>query len=271
MIGRALKWVVIALFLAVVLCPLAWLLVSSLKLNSDFFTNPIGAPSPWTIGNYITVLTEQPMLLYLVNSVLVATLSTLVGAAIALPASFVFLLDFPLKRFFSSLLVFGLFVPTSAFMIPYYLLVSRLGLYNSDIGIALVYVGIATPTGFLIVSTYMRDAVRTELVEAARLDGATLWQTFLRVAAPIAMRGVVTACIFLVIISWNELLYALLLSQDDGSRTVQVAISFLVATYSANFPNAFAAMVLALIPVTVVFVFLNRRIVAGLGMAVGLK
>jgi len=271
MIGRILKWTALGVFLAIVLAPLLWLLLSSFKSNSEFFTNPLGAPQRWTFINYVTVLTQAPMLLYLFNSLLVAVLSTLFGALIALLASFVFLLEFPFKRFFYLLMVFGLFVPTSAFMIPYFLLVSKLGLYDTDLGIALVYVGIATPTGFLIVNTYMRDAVRTELIEASCLDGASLHQSFLRIVAPISMRGVATACVFLVIMSWNELLYALLLSQGDQSRTVQVAISFLVATYAANFPNAFAAMIIAMLPIVIIYIFVNKQIVSGLGMAVGMK
>ncbi len=271
MIGRIFRWTALVLFLAIVLAPLLWLLLSSFKSNSEFFSNPLGAPLRWTFVNYVTVLTQAPMLLYLFNSLVVALLSTLFGALIALLASFVFLLEFPLKRLFYLLMVFGLFVPTSAFMIPYFLLVSKLGLYDSDLGIALVYVGIATPTGFLIINTYMRDAIRSELIEASCLDGASLHQSFLRIVAPISMRGVATACVFLVIMSWNELLYALLLSQGDRSRTVQVAISFLVATYAANFPNAFAAMILAMLPIVVIYIFVNKQIVSGLGMAVGMK
>lgn len=271
MIAKALKWLFLCLFLIIVVLPLFWLLLSSFKLNAEFFSNPLGFPAHWSFANYVTVLTEAPMLLYLANSIAISAASTLLGALVALAAAFVFLFEFRLKRFFYLLLTFALFVPTSAFMIPYFLMISRLGLYNNDLGIALVYVGISLPTSFLIVSTYMRDAVKSELIEASYLDGATLHQSFVLIVVPISMRGVITACIFLLIIGWNELLYALLLSQSDGSRTVQVAISFLVATYTANFPQAFAAMVLAVLPIIVIYAFLNKRIVAGLGMAIGSK
>lgn len=272
MIARIARWIVLFVFLAIVLLPLAWLIVSSLEPNQEFFSRPGGlAPFAWGFSNYRSVLTEEPMLRYLFNSLFVSLTSAVVGSAVALLAAYVFLFRFPFKGFFYSLLTFGLFVPTSAFMIPYFLLMSRAGLYNSDPGIALVYVGVSLPTAFLIVSTHMREAVFSELLEAGFLDGATVHQTFRRIVAPLAMPGAITAGIFLVIIGWNELLYALLLSQDDSSRTVQVAISFLVATYTANFTQAFAAMIIAVLPVVVIYVFLNRRIVAGLGMVVGLK
>lgn len=272
MIGRILRWIALLLFLIVILFPLVWLLFSSFLPNREFFSSPLAFASiRWSLQNYASVLTEQPMVLYLMNSLFVSLASTLLGTVIALLASFAFLFRFPLKRIFHSLLVFGLFVPTSAFMIPYFLLISRIGLYNSDIGIALVYAGVSVPTAFLIISTHMREAVYAEFIEASLLDGASVHQTFLHIAAPLALPGAITASIFLVIIGWNELLYALLLSQGDGSRTVQVAISFLVATYTANFTQAFAAMILAVLPVIVIYIFLNKRIVAGLGMAAGLK
>ncbi len=272
MMARILRWAVLLAFLAVVLLPLIWLLGASLEPNQELFSRPGGLASiHWGFQNYGSVLVEAPMLLYLFNSLFVSAASALVGSAVATLAAYAFLFRFPLRRLFYPLLTFGLFVPTSAFMIPYFLMVSRIGLYNSDPGIALVYVGISLPTAFLIVTTHMREAVFAELLEASFLDGATVHQTFRGIVAPLALPGAVTAGIFLVIIGWNELLYALLLSQDDLSRTVQVAISFLVATYTANFTQAFAAMIIAVLPVVAIYIFLNRRIVAGLGMVVGLK
>jgi raffinose/stachyose/melibiose transport system permease protein len=272
MIGRVLRWAVLLLFLLMVLLPLVWLLVSSFLPNREFFSRPLAFASiRWNARNYASVLLEQPMILYLVNSLVVSLASTGLGTLVALCAAFVFLFRFRLRRLAYFLLVFGLFVPTSAFMIPYFLMVSRIGLYDSLSGIALVYTGVSLPTAFLIISTHMKEAVYTEYLEASLLDGASMHQTFLHVAAPLALPGAITASVFLVIIGWNELLYALLLSQNDGSRTVQVAISFLVATYTANFTQAFAAMILAVLPVVAIYVVLNKRIVAGLGRAVGLK
>jgi raffinose/stachyose/melibiose transport system permease protein len=272
MIGRVFRWAALLLFLAVILLPLVWLLFSSFLANEEFFSRPLAfASNRWSLDNYARVLTEQPMLLYLMNSLIVAVASTCLGTVVALLASFAFLFRFPLRRPINLLLSFGLFVPTSAFMIPYFLMISRFGLYDNLAGIALVYAGVSIPTAFLIITTHMREAVFPEFIEASLLDGASVHQVFRLVVAPIAFPGAVTAAIFLVIIGWNELLYALLLSQGDASRTVQVAISFLVATYTANFTQAFAAMILAVAPVLVIYIVLNKRILSGLGMAAGLK
>ena len=266
------RWVVLLLFLLIVLLPLVWLLASSFLPNREFFSRPLAlASTRWDLRNYVGVLQAQPMLRYLLNSLFVSLVSAAAGSIIALLSAFVFLFHFPMKRLFYSLMVFGLFVPISAFMIPYFLMISRIGLYDSLPGIALVYAGVSLPTAFLIVSTHMKEAVYGEFIEASFLDGASLSQMFARIAAPLSLPGAMTSSIFLLIIGWNELLYALLLSQNDGSRTVQVAISFLVATYTANFTEAFAAMILAMLPVVVIYIFLNQRIVAGLGMAAGLK
>lgn len=271
MITKIFKWIFLVFFLLIILLPLVWLLSSSLKSNNEFFLNTLGFPRHITFSNYRTVLTEQPMLKYLFNSFFISALSTLVGLAIAMLASFIFLFDFKHKKFFRLLLTFGIFIPTSAFMIPYFFVISRIGLYDNVLGIALVYIGISLPNGFLIIDAYMQDIVKTDVLEASFLDGASLFQCFSKIVVPISSRGAMTAAIILFINSWNELLYALLLSQNDTSRTVQVAISFLVATFSANFPQAFAAMVVAMLPIILIYVFLNKRIVAGLGTAMASK
>jgi len=271
MIAKIFKWIFLVLFSLLIILPLIWLLFSSLKTNNEFFENMLGIPVHITLYNYRIVLTEQPMLRYLFNSFFVSISSTLIGLAVAMLASFIFLFDFKYKKFLRLFLTFGIFIPTSAFMIPYFLIISRIGLYDNLLGIALIYIAISLPSSFLIINNYMQDIVKTDILEASFLDGASFFECFTKIVTPISSRGAMTAAIILFINSWNELLYALLLSQSDRSRTVQVAISFLVATFSANFPQAFAAMIMAMLPIIVLYIFLNKRIVAGLGMAMASK
>jgi raffinose/stachyose/melibiose transport system permease protein len=264
MIRKLISGTIIIFFLALVIIPLLWIFISSFKSNAEFFSNPFSLPSFWSFSNYVKAFSLEPLLLYLANSITVALVSTVLTIIVTALAAYVFLYQFPLKQGIYFLLIFGLFVPLSAFMLPYFLVVNRLGLYDTVWGLALVYAGISMPLSFLIIHTYLKEIVTQEIIEASYIDGATFYKVFSYIAAPLAKGGMITASIFLLISSWNELLYALLLTQSDQSRTVQVAIRFFISSFAANYPLAFAAIIIAILPMIVIYIFFNNQIVSGL-------
>ena len=240
------------------------MLLSSFKSNRELFMSPFGLPSTWRLSNYAAVFEREPLLLYLRNSFVACAAATVLAVGMSLMASYAFLYPFPWQQACYALLMFGLFMPFSAFMLPYFLIVSWLGLYDSLWGLALVYTGISLPVSFLIVHGYMKDIVNREVLEAAFLDGASFHQTFLKIVVPLCKPGLVTSAIFVILISWNELLFASLLTQSEENRTIQLAIRFLVSTFGANYPQAFAAMIVAIVPMVLLYAVLNTHIVGGL-------
>jgi raffinose/stachyose/melibiose transport system permease protein len=154
-------------------------------------------------------------------------------------------------------------LPANAFITPIFYVIHNLGLYNSVWGIALTYIGLNLPIGFLIIKTYM-DTVPGDILEAARMDGCGFHTTLLRIVLPLVGPGVATASIFLAISAWNELLYANLLSDDQNAQTIQVGVRSFLASYAANYPQAFAATAMAVIPTVVVYVVLSNRVIEGM-------
>lgn len=265
-IKRLITWLIIIFFVCIVIIPFVWILISSFKTNIEFNLFPVGLPRSWTLENYIGAFSEEPLLLYLRNSIIVAISTALFATGIALLASYVFLFKFPLKNIFFSLCIFGIFLPLGAFMLPYYIIIDWLKLYDTLWGLITVYIGMFVPISFLIINVYMKEAVPIEVIEAAVLDGASFNQIFIKISVPMSRGGVISSIILLVIISWNEVLYAMLLSATESSRTAQVAILFLNATFSANYPMSFAAMMITIFPTILIYIFLNRHIVTGLAM-----
>jgi raffinose/stachyose/melibiose transport system permease protein len=268
---KVITWLVILFFYSLVFIPLYWIIISSFKTNPEFFSKPFNLPSSFSLHNYKSVFYEEPMMLFLANSIIVSIVSTLAVIVIAMFSSYVFLYHIPLKKFFFYFISFGIFLPLSSFMLPYFLIINWLRLYDTVWGIALVYTGISLPLGFLIINTYMKESILQETIEAAYIDGASFHQVFFRIVAPQCKGGMMTAAVFLLLTAWNELLYALLLTQREVSRTVQVAIRFFIATFAANYPQAFAAMMIAILPMIIIYIFLNKQIVAGLGLSLGMK
>lgn len=263
MLGKTARWAVLVLFTLITLVPLLWLVMSSFKTDAELFGDPFALPSSWSFHNYTQALSQHPMLLFLRNSVLVSVLATLVIVAASLMAAYALLHSFRLSSATFAFLLFGILLPVNALMTPIFFLVNLMGLYNNVVGLALVYAGLFFPTGFLIIKTYM-DTTPLEILEAARMDGAGFHTVFRRIVAPLTAPGAVTAGIFLVITTWNELLFASILTQDSSAQTVQVGVRYFLSTYSADYPLAFAATVISIAPTVVVYTVLSERIVAAM-------
>jgi raffinose/stachyose/melibiose transport system permease protein len=259
-LSKTFRWSVIVVFSAITLIPMLWLVMSSFKTDAELFASPWALPESWSFRNYTDALAAHPMLTFLRNSVLVSVISTGLILVAALMASYAMLHRFRFSKTTFGFLLFGILLPVNALMTPIFFIVNMMGLYNNILGLALVYAGLFFPLGFLVVKAYM-DTTPTEILEAARVDGASFHAIFRRIVVPLTSPGAVTAGIFLMITTWNELLFASILTQDTSSQTVQVGIRFFLTTYAANYPQAFAATVIAIAPTVVVYMLLSERIV----------
>lgn len=260
MLGKIARWSVLVVFTLITLAPLLWLVLSSFKTDAELFGNPFGLPASWSFVNYQDALDAHPLLLFLRNSFVVALLSSVLIIVASLLASYALMHQFRLSRFTFGFLLFGILLPVNALMTPIFFLVNMMGLYNNVLGVALVYAGLFFPLGFLVIKSYM-DTTPMEILEAARVDGASFHRIFRSIVAPLSAPGAVTAGIFLMITAWNELLFASILTQDASAQTVQVGVRYFLTAYSANYPVAFAATVMAIAPTVVIYMVLSERIV----------
>lgn len=260
MIGKALRWTVLTVFTVITLVPLLWLVMSSFKTDAELFASPFALPSSWSFVNYHDALAAHPLLTFLRNSFVVALIATLLIIVAGLMASYALMHRFRVSRFTFGFLVFGILLPVNALMTPIFFIVNIMGLYNNVLGLALVYAGLFFPLGFLVIKSYM-DTTPVEILEAARIDGASFHRVFRSIVVPLTMPGAATAGIFLMITAWNELLFASILTQDASAQTVQVGVRYFLSAYSAHYPLAFAATVIAIAPTVVIYVVLSERIV----------
>ncbi len=251
-----------AVFL-VMIVPFVWLLLSSLRPNAELFKDPFSIPQTLSFGNYQSVLSTHPMFLYLYNTVFVTAFATLIDVVVAVMAGYGCLHRFRLQKRALFILSVGLFIPTNVFLVPYYIFINRIGLYDNLWGIVIIYAGINLPVSIMVIRGYM-ETIPLELLESARIDGASSGATLTRIVLPISVPGIVTACVFAVIHCWNELLFANIINQSNRSRTMQVAIRSFLTTFEANYAHAFAAMVLAILPTIAVYALLTNSIISGM-------
>lgn len=260
---KVLMYVFLYLIAVIMLIPFIWLIISSFRPNLEILQQPFSIPKTLNFDNYVAVLKSQPIFRYLLNTIFVAFFATTINIIIASLASYAMLYHFRMKKTIALLFYIGIFIPTNAFMVPYYIIVNRMKLYDNLWGLVLVYIAVNLPLSIMIVGGYMSSLPR-ELLEAGRIDGASVYQVYGSIVMPLTKPGIVTACVFLVINIWNELLFANLLNQSNSSRTVQVAIKSFLSTFSADYGQAFAAMIICILPTIVVYWLLTDRIIGGM-------
>ncbi len=258
------KWFVLIFFFIFTFVPLLWLLLSSFKTNLELQLEPFALPDVWQFQNYVNAVQISNLPRLFLNSVVVSGASTAITLLITSMAAFVFAREkFPLQQPILNVILAGVLVPIIGLMTPYFRLTNTLGLYDTLWALMLTYAGINLPIATFLMHGFMKT-IPAELEEAAVIDGASFWQRFSKVVFPLSRVGLVTAGTFIFLFSWNEFIYALLLTSRVASRTLQLGIRFFVSQFFTDYTSMFAAIVLTIIPSIAVYVFLHEKIIKGL-------
>ena len=254
---------VIVLLIAVI--PVLWLVSLSLK-DPSTLTDGSFYPHKWTFENYRGIF-DQPLFTHaLVNSIGIALISTLLGVVLGAMAAYAIArLDFPGKRaLIGSALLIAIF-PQISLVNPMFNLWRTLGIFDTWLGLVIPYITFSLPLAIYTLSAFFRE-IPWELERAAALDGATPMQSFRRVILPLAAPGVFTTAILVFLICWNDFVFAISLTSTDNARTVPAAIAFFTGASQFEQPTGSiaAAAIVITIPVIIVVMLFQRRIVAGL-------
>jgi multiple sugar transport system permease protein len=256
----ALRYAAIAVVLFIFLAPFLWMLLSSFKTQVDITnTRNILNFTP-TLENYENVFQQYEFLRYLLNSFAVAALSTLFSLILGLPAAYA-IARFRLQ-WLGVILLTARIVPGITFLIPWFIIFSRLGLIGTLVPLILSHMLVGLPfIAWIMISFY--EELPIELEEAAKIDGATPIGAFLRVALPLSMPGVITSGIVAFIFSWNNFMFSLVLA-DDRTRTLPIAIFNFLTYASVDWGGLMAAAVVITLPVLIITLFVQRYIIRGL-------
>jgi multiple sugar transport system permease protein len=254
----------ILLVIAFALAPYAWMVLTSVKPNADLVVWPLRyLPSAITFEHYETLINRTTFAGNLLNSLIVALGAVAVGLSVSVPAAYAFSrFRFRGRKFLmTQFLVINMF-PIVLLIIPLFVLMRALGLLDTFIGVIAGHSTFAIPFSIWMLTSYM-NAIPRELDEAAIVDGATRLQTIRIVILPLVMPGVVTTGIYIFVTSWNEYLFAMMLS-GQNVRTVTVALQLFFGEFTVQWGLLTAGGTLVAIPVTILFLLVQRRLVGGL-------
>jgi ABC-type glycerol-3-phosphate transport system permease component len=266
-LGRVVSYVVLVLIGVVGIAPFAYLLVLSFKTRLDVLTVPPDLHFDWATikENYRTVIHDDHYVTFVVNSVIVTGVSTLIALGLGVPAGYAFSrLRFRGADTWASTILSFRFMPPVAVAIPIYLMIRSLGLVDSRLGLILPYVAFSLPLVIWIMIGFF-DEIPHEIDESAMIDGLTRPLVLLRVLLPLARPGMLVAATFGVIFVWNEFLVGLYLVNSTDRETIPIAASSLLTVESPIDWNIAATVgVLTVIPILVFSMVVQRYIVRGI-------
>jgi multiple sugar transport system permease protein len=247
--------------------PLLWMISLASKPPSDIVSGqPQFWPTTWTLENFTEVFSQPLFTHALINSIGIALLATLLSVVIAMFAAYAIArLEFRGKKLLLSLALGIAMFPQAALVGPLFDRWRGLGIYDTWIGLIIPYLTFALPLSIWTMSAFFRQ-IPWEMEYAAQVDGATQWQAFRKVIVPLAAPGVFTTAILTFFFCWNDFLFAISLTSTNNARTVPAALAFFqgASMFQSAVPYVMAASVIVTIPVVILVLIFQRRIVAGL-------
>jgi multiple sugar transport system permease protein len=260
--GWSLGFIVVVV---VSLVPVFWLLMLSLKTPASA-TDGAFIPHHWTLDNYKDIFSQSVFTAALRNSIGIGLISTALAVLLASSAAYAIArLDFPGKQTILAVALMVTLFPQVSLVGPLYNLWRQIGLFNTWPGLIIPYLTFALPLAIYVLSTFFRE-IPWELEQAAQIDGATPFQAFTKVIAPLAMPGLATTFIIVFLICWNDFVFAISLTATNAAMTVPAAIAQFpgVSQFTQPIGDIAAAAIVVTVPVMALVLLFQRRIVAGL-------
>ena len=256
-------YIVMAVTCIISLFPLVWVVLASLK--KDLLAEPgFTLPQSLYFGGYEKVLTKLGIWKYFLNSAIIATCGMLISITIICMAAYVVArYKFAGRKLVTACFMSTMFVPASALTFPVYNLVKKFGLFDTRIGLILVYACSGIAISFMVIRNYFA-IIPKELDEAARIDGASYLKTFTRVMLPIARPGIFTAAILQWLQLWNEFYWASLLMVDRSKMTVPAILSQFTTAFATDYNGLLSAIVVIMIPPILLFAFSSKYFIQAL-------
>jgi ABC-type glycerol-3-phosphate transport system permease component len=249
-------------WLALVIVPIWFIVVSGLRSRDDFLDSALPVPSRLTLENVRMVL-DAGFFTFFVNTAIVTGVCVALTLALALPAAYaVIRCPHRLMRAGFSVFLLGLAVPAQAAIVPIYLMITRLHLYDSLTAIIVPTTAFALPLSIVVLAGSLRDVPR-ELYESMSVDGASAARIFRSLVLPLGRPGITAVTIYTALAAWNGFLFPLILTEDKSKRVLTLSLQQFQGEFRANAPSVMAAVVLSAIPIFFLYLFARRWLIAG--------
>lgn len=267
-IGSTFVWAFLLALAVVVIYPLLWMTLNGFKTNAELFGNPFALPLELRWENYANAW-NRGVGNYLMVSVLVTVTSTIATVFIGAWAAYgLTRIKIPFSRTFLIVILAGLMLAPTVALIPLVRMFQALGLYNTFWALLILYTAFRIPFTVFLIRAYMMD-LPVQIDEAAAVDGASRARAFWQIILPMCKPIIVSTVILNVLFTWNEYLFAMVFTSGGDFQTLPVGLTNLMAKHGTDYPVVFAGMVMAALPMVVLFIAGQRYFIRGLADGIG--
>lgn len=263
-------YVILVIMSVIMLVPFAWMILTALKTNQEAISvNPfyIFPQSGWRWSNFATVWKSYNFIILYKNTLLMIFFRVVCACLTATMAGYAFgRLNFPGKNVLFSLVLIQMMIPSQIFIIPQYLMVSKLGWLNTTAG--LVFPGAVTAFGTYLLKTGYQGLPK-DMEEAASIDGANIGQRFLQIMMPLTRSGLVSLGIFTSLFAFKDLMWPMIVCTKSETTTLSAGLAKMQGQYGSDYPAMMASAVLAVIPMIVIYLIFQKQFVEGIATSGG--
>ena len=251
----------LAAFMAI--APLAWLIMSSFKTSQDYQTNRLGLPKTFFWQNYRDSWTRGHFGTYIINSVIYTSITVIFVLVFGLMSGFAFAkIRMKCTKILYGSYVIGILMTLQSIMIPLFVMINQVGLYDTKLGVLIPYIGIGLPMGVYLCTEYIKS-VPDALVESARIDGAKYFRIFGSIIVPMAKPVATTLAILTISGTWNEFMLINMLTSSTKNKSLPVGIQSFAGALSTDYGKLFASLVIGLLPMLLFYIVFRKEITKG--------
>lgn len=262
--SRVAIYLILALLAVVFLYPVVLMVFSAFKPTPEIFRNPFGLPESWSLETFAEVWERASFGTYLRNSLLVTGAAALLLLACAAPAAYALArYSFRLRPVLFLFFLAGIMIPIRLGILPLYILMRDLNLLDNPLSLVFTYAASGMPMAVFLLVVFFRNLPR-ELEDAGRIDGCSEYQIFLRIMLPLVRPGLATVVIVNVVPWWNDFFFPLLFIQSDTWKTIPLGMQIFFGQHMTNWSLVFSGMVLASLPLLIIYLIMSRQFIAGL-------
>jgi len=265
LLSRVIIFFVLALLTAFALFPFVWMLSTSFKPEAEIFASPpTWIPSKIVFYHYIKLYKGGTFFKYLLNSVIVVSITTILTIILAFPAAYGFSrFRFKRKKGFLIVTLLGQIMPGSVRFFPLYMTMLAFGVLNTFVSLWIGYIGWLIPFSILMLYGYL-GSIPIELEEAALIDGASRLKVLTHIVIPLSSPGIAAVAIYCFMSAWEEFMLANVFIEDVSKRTLPVGLVSFIGQYKIDWGQMMAGSVIAILPVTIGFIIFQKRLISGL-------
>ena len=264
MLYKVIRNSLLTAFALAVIVPTSIVVLGTFKTDLEIYTKPLALPKSFNLDNFRTLFADGQMIVPFRNSVIVSVFSVFFTLLFASMVSFAIARSITITgKVLLGLFTLGLAIPGQINIVPIFTLFVKLNLNNSLFGLILVNIALTLPISVFIITAFFKDLPK-EMFESAGLDGANHWRIYRSIALPLSRPAVSATGIFLFVITWNDLLYPLMLISEASKKTLPLILIDFRGEFATSYSMLFTAIIVASIPMIVIYVVAQKSFIAGL-------